>query len=246
MTVKIKICGVKDIQTAQISKELGADMIGLVFAESKRQINVATAASIVRSVGKPLRYLDLDQPPPLMKNNEIQLSQWFLDSHKILDSYLLNKKPLTVGVFAEQSIEEINQIAEATDIDIVQLSGKYSFEDALSINRQTFFSIGIRPKDHEAELLQRIKPGFSLSLIFDSVNDNNLGGTGETFNWDLLYKINRQIPFILAGGLNANNVELAISSLKPWGVDVSSGVEENGQKNSRLIKEFINKVRNVK
>ena len=69
MTVKIKICGVKDIQTAQISKELGADMIGLVFAESKRQINISTAASIVRSVGKPLRYLDLDQPPPLMKNN---------------------------------------------------------------------------------------------------------------------------------------------------------------------------------
>lgn len=246
MTVKIKICGVKDIQTAQISKELGADMIGLVFAESKRQINISTAASIVRSVGKPLRYLDLDQPPPLMKNNEIQLSQWFLDSHKILDSYLLNKKPLTVGVFAEQSIEEINQIAEATDIDIVQLSGNYSLEDALSINRQTFFSIGISPKDNEVELLQRIKPGFSLSLIFDSVSNKHLGGTGETFNWALLDKINQQIPFILAGGLNTNNVELAISSFKPWGVDVSSGIEENGQKNPRLIKEFINKVRNVK
>ncbi|MDG1990644.1 MAG: phosphoribosylanthranilate isomerase [Dehalococcoidia bacterium] len=244
MTIKIKICGVKDIQTAQLSKDLGADMIGLVFAESKRQINIATAASIVRSVGTPLRYLDLAQPPPLMKNNAFQLSEWFLNSHKILDSYLLNKKPLTVGVFAKQSIKEINQIAEATDIDIVQLSGNYSLEDALSINRQTFFSIGILPDDNESKLLKKIQSGFSLSLIFDSFRDSNLGGTGEAFNWDLLYKINLQIPFILAGGLNINNVELAISELKPWGVDVSSGVEENGQKNHKLIEEFINKVRN--
>jgi len=170
-------------------------------------------------------------------------NEWFAESHKVLDYYLDVKKPLTVGVFANESIEEINNIVEETGIDLVQLSGEYDIEDTQAINCQTFYSLGINDYSSPELLKDQIRSGFALSLIFDSVNSDSLGGTGKVFNWDILQDISIQMPFLLAGGLNVDNVELAMEFCRPWGLDISSGVESNGVKDLNLIEQLVNKVR---
>ncbi|MBI51901.1 MAG: hypothetical protein CL779_01610 [Chloroflexi bacterium] len=239
--MKIKICGIKDVATAEFCKGTDVDFVGLVFTKSSRKISVQTAAKIVDSLGSPLKnfkFNDTLPKHPIMNTNE-----WFVESHKVLDFYLNIKKPLTVGVFANESIEEINNIVEVTGIDLVQLAGEYDIEDSQAINCQTLYSLGINDYSSPELLKDQIRSGFALSLIFDSLSSDSLGGTGKVFNWDILQDISIQIPFLLAGGLNIDNVELAMKICRPWGLDVSSGVESNGVKDLNLIEEFVNRVR---
>ncbi|MFL2635030.1 MAG: phosphoribosylanthranilate isomerase [Dehalococcoidia bacterium] len=238
--MKIKICGIKDVATAEFCKELGVDFIGLVFTKSSRKVNVQTAKQIVNSLGEPLNHFNLDT---IFPESSIKVTnKWFEQSHEILDSYIKVKKPLTVGIFAKESVGEINDIIEETGIDLVQLAGEYNIEDALAINRKTLYSLGINNLDAEY-YKSKIRAGFALSLIFDSISSESLGGTGKSFNWNIIKDMSIQIPFILAGGLNIDNVELAMKSCDPWGLDVSTGVEKNGAKDFGLIREFVSKVR---
>lgn len=239
--MKIKICGIKDVATAEFCKKSDVDFVGLVFTESSRKISIKSAVKIVNSLGPPLRNFNLI--PELSQNSFLDVEEWFLESHKILDSYLNIKKPLTVGVFAKESIEEINNIIKATGIDLVQLSGEYDIEDAQAIDCQALFSLGINDYSDFGQYKKEIRSGYALSLIFDSVSSDRLGGTGKVFNWNIFKDIDIQIPFILAGGLNIDNVELAIRDCAPWGLDVSSGVEINGTKDLNLIGEFVDTVR---
>ena len=239
--MKIKICGIKDVLTAEFCKESDIDFVGLVFTKSSRKISVQTATKIVDSLGPPLKTFKMDDT--LSKNSTMNTNEWFVESHKVLDSYLDVKRPLTVGVFANESIEEINNIVEETGIDLVQLSGKYDIEDTQAINCQTLYSLGINDYSNSELLKSQIRSGFALSLIFDSLSPDSLGGTGSVFNWDIIQDISIQIPFFLAGGLNVDNVELAMESCKPWGLDISSGVERNGVKDLDLIEQFVSRVR---
>ncbi|MFB0900759.1 MAG: phosphoribosylanthranilate isomerase [Dehalococcoidia bacterium] len=240
MSTIIKICGIKDVATAEFIRDAGADMIGLVFTDSPRKIDTLTASSIVRSLGEPLRKKILEVPPPMLRATD---DQWYMRSHQILESYLQHKRPLTVGIFAKESIDEINEIIEKTDIDLVQLAGNYKIEDSLSITRQTLFALGVNHATSKKDILKQITPGHVLSIIFDSFNNKNIGGSGISFDWNDFFNIDLDMPYMLAGGLNVHNIESAIKKLNPWGVDVSSGVEEKGCKSKALIEEFIKIVR---
>jgi phosphoribosylanthranilate isomerase len=79
-------------------------------------------------------------------------------------------------------------------------------------------------------------------LLIDSSVKGVKGGTGISFNWDILKELSLGIPFVLAGGINSENVQEAIRLVNPQVVDVSSSVEENGIKSFEKIKEFIEKV----
>tara|TARA_Y100000817_G_C16737858_1_gene491027 strand:- start:79 stop:807 length:729 start_codon:yes stop_codon:yes gene_type:complete len=238
--MKIKICGIKDVATAEFCQEIGVDFIGLVFTKSTRKISVQTAKQIVNSLGDPLNHFNLGHTLP---ESSIQATnEWFKQSHAILDSYIKVKKPLTVGIFAKESVGEINDIIEETGIDLVQLSGEYNIEDAQEINRQTLFSLGINGLDAE-NYKSKIRAGFALSVIFDSISSDSLGGTGKTFNWNEIKDISIHMPFILAGGLNVDNVELAMKNCNPWGLDISTGVEKDGVKDFGLINELVSRVR---
>jgi len=82
-----------------------------------------------------------------------------------------------------------------------------------------------------------------LVCLLDSKVGNTYGGTGKTFDWELVREASAKFHVIIAGGLNPINVGQVVKEIKPWGVDVSSGVETDGEKDTAKIKEFIQAVR---
>jgi phosphoribosylanthranilate isomerase len=149
-----------------------------------------------------------------------------------------------IGVFANTSPAEINKIAEECSLDAVQLHGNESAEDCRKIKKRIIKTIIIEDLgslDKIAEYEDIVS-----AFLFDTFSPDKLGGTGETFNWDILADLNKKVnkPIILAGGLNIDNIEKAIKTVNPYGVDLNSGVEtEPGQKDHDKIREIIAKIR---
>jgi phosphoribosylanthranilate isomerase len=145
----------------------------------------------------------------------------------------------TVGVFADVSVATIAAVVEITDLATVQLHGTESIE----------FCQELRQALPETEIIKawRVRSPADLDLIqtysqvvdgllLDAYHPNVLGGTGQQLDWELLEAFKPPIPWLLAGGLNPDNVRVALSRLKPDGIDLSSGVEISpGQKDLALV-----------
>ncbi|MDS1029594.1 phosphoribosylanthranilate isomerase [Bacillota bacterium LX-D] len=144
-----------------------------------------------------------------------------------------------VGVFVNENYHVVNEVAKELQLDIVQLHGseppetmKYYTPDIWkAIRVQNLFSL-------EEALSYQVN-----GILLDTAVKGRMGGTGQTFNWNLTKEISLPAPLILAGGLNPDNVEQAIASVNPFAVDVSSGVETNGCKDYVKLKTFIERVR---
>ena len=138
-----------------------------------------------------------------------------------------------VGVFVDEDIEEVKRLLADGIIDIAQLHGNESDEYIRELKASTdayvIKAVGIRNADD----VRKAETSPADLVIVDSPG----GGTGNTFDWDLLQKIER--PYILAGGINANNITEAVERLHPYGVDVSSGIETNGFKDEDKMKAFM-------
>jgi len=150
----------------------------------------------------------------------------------------------TVGVFVDTPASEVNGIADFCRLDWVQLSGNESWEYCHQITRPIIKAIRIgqqTPDEINAELAIGLKELSTQRFItlLDSQVEGKYGGTGTTFNWGLARQVAKESPVIIAGGLNSENVAQAIEIAAPWGVDVSSGVETNGTKDTAKIKAFI-------
>jgi phosphoribosylanthranilate isomerase len=139
---------------------------------------------------------------------------------------------IPVGVFIREPIENIVSLVKNGTIDAIQLHGQ---EDERYI--QKLKALTDKPII-KAITIQDEKLTAADCLMFD----NRDGGTGQVFDWNLIGKTDK--PFFLAGGLYIENVEQAIKNVKPFAVDVSSGVETNGFKDFVKIKEFVERVRN--
>lgn len=141
-----------------------------------------------------------------------------------------------VGVFVNPTEQQVHEAVEKVGLDYVQYHGN---EDALFIRQLGYPSIkafSIRGYE-DVEKASQYDVDF---YLFDAPGTDFSGGSGHVFDWSLLEKLSiSKDRVILAGGLNSTNVEQAISQVQPFGVDVSSGVECDGKKNSELIKQFI-------
>lgn len=147
---------------------------------------------------------------------------------------------LKVGVFVNEAIEKVQQIFEKCSLDYVQLSGN---EDREYIEKLGLPAIKIFKVKDQIVLMEI--PQYDLNLfMLDSFNENQPGGTGKTFNWDIAKEAKLFGRVILSGGLTPENVFSALQHVEPYGVDVSSGVEElPGKKDKKKLAQFVKEVR---
>ncbi|MFH1035452.1 MAG: phosphoribosylanthranilate isomerase [Pseudomonadota bacterium] len=140
----------------------------------------------------------------------------------------------TVGVFVDTPLEEVAKMRAWCGLDWAQLHGAQTPEELAPLGSRVLkvLSVGSQAPDPEAF------PG--AHLLLDTAVPGRAGGTGRAFDWNLAVELARRRPIILAGGLNPDNVAQAVNIVKPFAVDVSSGVEkEPGRKDHAQIRNFI-------
>lgn len=146
-----------------------------------------------------------------------------------------------VGVFVNESVETMNQIAKKIGLDYIQLHGDESAETAKQLNYPVIRALSINDINDQFEFNYP-----AAYYLIDSPGETYRGGSGKTFNWDRLKTLAiDQKKVILAGGLSPTNIHQAIQTVQPTGVDVSSGVETDGKKDIDKIKQFIKNARTV-
>ena len=149
-----------------------------------------------------------------------------------------------VGIFVNEDTEKVEAISRNAGLDGVQLHGDESPETCRRLREKGFRVIrGLRVRGPET--LKEADHFEECTLLLDAYSEGMLGGSGKTFDWDLACEIAKKRPVILSGGLNPENVEEAIRWVRPYGVDVSSGVEGQvpGRKDPERVRCFIENAR---
>ncbi len=149
-------------------------------------------------------------------------------------------EPDLVGVFVNEEAEKINDIAEQVGLHFVQLHGNESPEFCQQIQRPVIKAIPLRSLD-DREAIDAYR-NVTWRILLDTPSAG-WGGSGVAHDWSAARTIARELPILLAGGLTPENVAGAIAQVSPWGVDVSSGVETEKQKDTEKVRKFIAQVR---
>ena len=214
----VKICGVSEARHARVAASLGADFIGAVFAPSHRQVTLGQAQRIAAALGRR-------EPPPRGA------------SIAAIEALLRRRRPLLVGVFADQDADTINAIAADVGLDLIQLSGSEPWELCRLLNRPVLKCMKVHEGQPAEEVLAAIGEG-AIALL-DPYVEGAYGGAGLTLDWAVASQVAQRTPIVLAGGLRPDNVAEAIRTVHPWAVDVSSGVETEGVKDVGKIRDFV-------
>ncbi|MEX2446118.1 MAG: phosphoribosylanthranilate isomerase [Dehalococcoidia bacterium] len=239
----VKICGNRTPEDVLAAAEAGADFVGMIFADSSRRVEVEDAQAMVRALGEPLARHELALPPPAFPHAREEVGPWFHHGTRVIAAYLEAKRPLTVGVFADQPVDEVNEIAEEAGIDLVQLSGDETWEDCLLVTKQVVQVVHVSPIDSPSDPMESVQPGFALALMLDAAHGPYRGGGGRPFDWEVARRVAERLPVMLAGGLTPENVGDALRGVHPWAVDVSSGTESDGRKDHAKVRAFVQAVR---
>lgn len=145
-----------------------------------------------------------------------------------------------VGVFVNETADNINRIADRCGLDAVQLHGDESPAFCKKIKHRVIKVVRVKDAASLKEMSRYAVDGF----LLDTWKEDQWGGTGKVFDWELAARAKKYGSVIIAGGLNPRNVKAAIKKVQPYGVDVSSGVEQSpGKKDPRKVKAFIKAVR---
>jgi phosphoribosylanthranilate isomerase len=210
----VKICGLRDPEHAVAATEAGADFISFIFAPSRRQVSAATVRACVDA------------------------------AHGVSRSTPV----LAVGVFVDVDPAVLTRTVEEAGLDLVQLSGQepVSYVQELSIPAIKGFQP--HPGEESGAILDAMSvyitpANGAIAALIDGYHPTAKGGTGIRADWRLAAEVCSRQPFMLAGGLDPENVEEAIATVAPLGVDVSGGIERDGVKDPRLIAEFVHRAR---
>ena len=150
---------------------------------------------------------------------------------------------LLVGVFVNQDINDIKRISNQCRLDLIQLHGEESTTTCLDIKKRVIKSIRVSEPD-DLTIIPQYQGAVS-AILLDTKVPGMPGGTGQTFDWGLaLNAKDYDIPLILSGGINSNNIDKAITLVNPYAIDLSSGVEkEPGIKDYQKMQSVIEKVK---
>jgi phosphoribosylanthranilate isomerase len=196
--MKLKICGICDMDILQHACEIGVDFIGFIMAnESPRKI-----------------------------------SDNFLTSLRNFNFH----STLPVFVFVNPSVEEVTKITTCIENPILQFHGDE--EDSFCQQFNQPFWKTIRVKDSQSLIKIDDFPSAD-AILLETFSKDTYGGTGKVFDWSLLQKISLEKKFVLAGGINPENIKEAVS-MNPWCIDVNSGVESSlALKDKTLMNKII-------
>jgi len=153
----------------------------------------------------------------------------------------LDKNIRKVGVFVNETLENIRLISEVCRLDVVQLHGEESPGFAQALPIETWKAFRIRTKED----LKRIEEYAVEGIVLDAFKKDCHGGSGEAFNWDYLKGLQSEKKIFLAGGIHLGNIGQALKIAGIEGIDVSSGVERDGKKDPVKIQKIIDEVRSV-
>ena len=224
--VRVKICGITNLQDAQVALQAGADYLGFILYP------------------KSPRYIPSEQ----IRELRIAIADWLTQSQ----SAIRNSQPAPqfIGVFVNETVERIADILAFTGLDYAQLHGDEPPEFLPLLGGKAFKVL--RPADAESALesAARFAPlgvDDGPQLFIDAYDPAAYGGTGKRADWGVAAELARRYPrLLLAGGLNPDNVAQAIAAVRPWAVDVSSGVETSpGRKDHEAVRAFIRAVRTI-
>ncbi|GBD30581.1 N-(5'-phosphoribosyl)anthranilate isomerase [bacterium HR32] len=142
-----------------------------------------------------------------------------------------------VGVFVNAPLAVVDEVADRVGLDVVQLHGDEPPEVCARMRRRVVKAVRVRSAQ-DVEAVRRYPVG---AVLLDTHVPGRYGGTGQRFDWSAVPSLDR--PVILSGGLTPENVAQAVVLVRPYGVDVSSGVETDGEKDPRKIAAFVRAVR---
>lgn len=149
----------------------------------------------------------------------------------------------SVGVFVDESIENIKKICGSGIIDLIQLHGNEDSDFIKTLKKETKLPVIKAIRGLSREYIKEKAQNGADFVLLDSFKENSFGGTGCVFDWTLVPDIKQ--PVFLAGGLNINNIEHAVDTVHPFCVDISSGVETDGFKDEKKIFEITKLVRGL-
>lgn len=213
---KVKICGVRDGDTAHVVASAGADYFGVVLVEGvRRQLSPFHAQEVVRD----FRIRSRD--------------------HRV--KRLRQKATQVVGLFRNQDARWVNRTARQVDVDYVQLNGEEDEAYMRAMWKPVIRQVRVKSEWSREELSDLVDHHLSQDriVLLDRYDEDQPGGTGKMFDWGMAEEIASREGVLLAGGLHPQNVKSAVQQLTPWGVDVSTGVETDGDKDHEKIRSFI-------
>ena len=207
--IRIKVCGMTNLEDALAAVEAGVDALGFIFHEkSPRHVDPETVRLII------------EQLPPFVN---------------------------TVGVFVDRDCGEAEEIIRFCGLSCAQLHGQEPPDYCEQLARaaapcQIIKALRVGEQLHAEDVAPY--HAHVRAFLLDTYRKGQEGGTGQTFDWSLIPRLNLQRNFILAGGLDASNIRAAIAAAQPYGVDVNSGVESSpGRKDHALVRAFVRAVR---
>ena len=242
-TPKVKMCGISKVETIPAVVDAKPDYMGLVFAPSKRQVTVEEAKTLVDELHKEYEKTYAKVTIPMKTDTAPMNTDTAQDSKEFLQESPNVEKIKTVGVFVNETIDNLVAIANKVELDVIQLHGDEDESFIQSLKEKSNVEVWKAVQVRSAADAEKWIDSSADMLLFDAYHKDERGGTGEVFDWSSLDAFER--PFMLAGGIDSTNVARAIRTVRPYGIDISSGIETEGVKDNKKIKAFTNIVRTI-
>ncbi|HET9846448.1 MAG TPA: phosphoribosylanthranilate isomerase [Nitrospira sp.] len=206
--LKVKICGITNVEDASVAVAAGADALGFIFYEkSPRYVVPAVAARIIAGL------------PPLVT---------------------------AVGVFVNEGLATVRSIMDTCGLALAQLHGNEDAAYCRELSRPAMKALRLKDRSSFLSLAEYQGRAGVRGFVIDTFSEMAYGGTGQVADWRLASEAAKTASILLAGGLTPDNVADAIRAVRPYGVDVSSGVESvPGRKDHEKVRAFIGAVRVV-
>jgi phosphoribosylanthranilate isomerase len=216
-TPRVKICGLRDPEHACFAADAGADLLGFVFVEGvRRQLHPHEGRAVVDRY-RESRNADAESAPKL------------------------------VGLFRDQPLDWVRSVIEDLALDFAQLCGGEDLDYGAALGVPALRQVRVKEGDTPADVTSAARKWLDVGhmALLDRYDPATPGGAGITFDWRSAEGVAEMEGVLLAGGLTPENVALAVRRLRPWGVDVASGVETDGEKDPDKIRAFVRAARGV-